>query len=100
MLDTSKLTFRWNLILYTPTIVALVWAILAGRAVASNIPSIGWFVLNILCSLWCAFNCTKSTTNRLLRIANVIGFSFLFWIVNATTSTIGSWLWIAFGAQS
>ena len=89
MFDSSKQSFRWQLICFAPTILALSMATFNSRAFGSKTAMIGWGMVNVLCSSWCAYDYSKTTINAILRFAKTFGIALILWVLNAGTSFFG-----------
>lgn len=89
MLDTSKQSFAWNLVLFTPTLVAFMVATLDARAIHSQTALVCWGIFNAVCALLCAHAYAKATLGIPLRCAKTFGLSLMFWILNAGMSFFG-----------
>ena len=98
MFDTSKQSFRWNLVLFAPTLVALSIATLAGNAAfKSQALLIVWGIFNAICSYWCGYDYARTTTNLSLRYANTFGLGSIFLVLNTAVSFFGGCVCVAIG---
>ncbi|MBC8001224.1 MAG: hypothetical protein H7X97_01435 [Opitutaceae bacterium] len=100
MFDTSKQTFRWNVVLFAPTVLALLVVTLNPPAFRSQMAVIVWGIFNTLCCFWCAHDYSRPTTNLALRVSKTFGFTLIFWVLNFGTSFFGGCVCASAGGRS
>lgn len=99
MFNSSRQSYRWNMILFTPTILALAVATLDSAMLGSGSVLMAWGIFSAVCCSWCAYDYCRATPNPALRYAKVFGFSLIFWFLNLGISFFGGCVCAAVGSR-